>query len=794
MLRACRLLLRQPRFVLGVAATLSLGIGAAVLIFAVLNAVVLRPLPYRDPDRLAMLWTDDIKRGIHEEGVGYPTVMDWRAQSRVFEDFALCGRGDSATLSDQSEPERVELGVVSANLWSVLGVPPSLGRTFTTDEDRHSARVAVISHGFWLRRFGGTRDVIGKTFELDGRPYEVIGVMRESFHFPSRHVQAWIPVPREAPYTKIRERRETDYFKVVGRLRANRTFADAHRELNAIGQRIAAIHPPSDPDFAGYGVSVFPFNQQYVGTTLPRALWLLFGAVGLVLLVACANAAGLILARNAARAQELAVRGALGAGTADLVRQQLIEALVLASVSGILGAVLGWAALRGAVAIAGAQVPRLEEASIDPRVLLIAALASLITALVCGPVSAWRAAKVNPGDALRGGGRGMAASHRMQWWLAGAQAALAVILLTGSGLLIESLLRMQQVRPGFTVEGTVLLRVDRSWRAAGKAATPLFWQQLLERLNHLPGVQAGAIGDLMIRLNPDYAVTVEGHETVYNEQVTGDPVTPGFFEAADVRLLSGRLFAAEDFEGGPLRAAVINRTMARRFWPGEEAVGKRMKFGLAGDKKPWITVIGVVDDMRRLGLERHPVSEAFGPGFGSQMDLVVRSSPPRDTLIAEVRAAIREVDRSVPVYGVTPLQRLLSESALPRKLQTGLLAGFAALTLLLASIGLYGTLQQAVQDRRREFGLRMALGAGPVRMWRLVLARGIAVAGAGAAVGMLAAFALAQTLEALLFEVKPGDPAAVVMAPVVMVTASICAGLGPAWRAARVDPARVLEG
>jgi predicted permease len=476
------------------------------------------------------------------------------------------------------------------------------------------------------------------------------------------------------------------------------------------------------------------------------------------------------------------------------VREQLAEALVLAGIAGIAGSALGWMLLRVTIAFAAGQVPRLDEASVDTRVLLIAAGAALLTALVCGPVVAWRVAQTNPGDALRGAGRGIAASHRAQWWLAGSQAALAVVLLAGSGLLVRSLIHIQRVNPGFVAEGAVLLPVDRNWIGKGKDETPVFWRQLLARLNGMPGVKAGAVGDFFIKLNPDYAVTVEGRETVYNEQVTGDFVTPGFFEAAGVRLLSGRSFAPEDFDGGSLRLAIVNQTMARRLWAGENAVGKRLQFGPADPKEPWITVVGVVEDMRRLGLERSPICEMFGPGFGRAMDLVVRATPPRDSLIAEVRAAIKQVDSAVPVHNVVRLQGLLGESALSRKLQTGLLASFAALTLLLAAVGLHGTLQQAMLDRRREFGIRMALGAEPSGVWRLVIGRGLVVAGAGSAVGALAAFWLSRMLEALLFEVKADDPWALAFAPIMMVLTALLAGLAPAWQASRVDPARVLEG
>lgn len=789
---ALRSFLRHPRLAIGVIATLAAGIAASVLVFAVLDAVVLRPLPYRDPESLAMLWTDDVKRGIHEEGVGLPTVLDWRAQSRLFEDFAVCGRGYPVTLSDQSEPERIDAGVVSANLWSLLGVAPSLGRAFTQAEDLHGERVAVISHGFWLRRFGGKADALGREIALNGRPYRVIGVMRESFHFPAPNTQIWIPLPDVGPYANLRDAREQDYFKVVGRLRPGHTLAAAQAEMNQIGRRIAEAHPSSDPDFAGYGVSVFPFSRQYVGDTLPAALWLLFGAVGLVLMVACANAAGLLLARNAALARELAVRSVLGADAGTLVRAQLYEAILLALTAGIAGSLLGWALLRGTIAAAAGHVPRLAEATIDLRVLLFAAIAAAITAIVAGSMAATRAARINPADALRAGGRGVAASHRGQWWLVAAQAALAVVLLTGSGLLIRSLLALRQVSPGFEARGAVLAAIDRSWTPASTASTPVFWRSLLDRLNTLPGARAGAISNFLITMNPDYAVSVEGRATVYNEKVTGDRVTPQFFQAAGVRLLAGRLFNPEDYAAEGMRGMIINQSMARRFWPGENAVGKRLQFGRHDASRPWVTVIGVVEDMKRLGLESSAVCEAFGPGYSSAMELVVRADPPRPSLATEVRAVIRQVDAAVPVQSIVPLDRLLDESKLPRRLQTGLLAAFAALTLLLAAVGLFATLQQVVAGRRREFGIRLALGAQPSEVLRLVLTRGLLVAGAGATVGIAASLMLARTLEALLFGIPPYDIAALAAAPAAMLAAALAAAAVPAWRAARVEPARVL--
>lgn len=777
--------MRQPRFALGVIATLALGIAVSTFLFAFLNAVVLRPLPYRDPHELAMLWTNDVKRGIPEEGVGYPTVDDWRAQSRVFASFATCGRGGQAILGGQAEPERIEVAIVSSNLWDVLGVPPMLGRAFTHDEDMRSERVAVISHSLWTRRFGAARDALDRTIDLDGRPYRVIGVMRASFAFPNREVDAWIPLLDHSEYRQLRTRREADFLKVVARLRPGHTLAEADREMNEIGRRLTARYPSSDPDFAGYAVTVLPFARQYVGEALPRALWLLLAAVGFVLLAGCANAAGLMLARNHSRGREFAVRAALGAGVPALLREQLAESLLLASAAGMAGSLAGWWMVRAAIVLAAGEVPRLDEATFDWSVAAFAVLASMLTVLVCGPLAALAAARVAPADAMReGASRGASGSHRAQWWLAAAQAAFTVLLLAGAGLLLGHLLELRRVDPGFRAKDRLLLRVDPTGQA------PVFWRSLLARLNAMPGVQAGAIQSFVRDLNPDNTAFVEGRGLVDNEKLAGDFVTPGFFEAAGARLLRGRFFTASEADGKS-PAIIVNETMARRFWPGQDPIGKRLQWGnRRREDRPWWVVVGVIQDMRRLGFEQPAVCEAFRAGFAGSMELLVHSRLP----VTDVRAAIRAESSSAPVYRIRGLEQFLASSTLSRRLQTLLLGCFAGLALLVAAVGFYATMRQAVVSRRREFGIRLALGAGPSSVFRAVLGSGIAIAAAGAAAGTAGALALQRVMGAML----PGSSAAggwlilTSSAAFMLVIAGIACAV-PAWRAAQVDPARVLR-
>ncbi len=575
-----RMLMKKPGFTLIAVLTLALGIGATTAIFSVVNAVLLRPLPYKDADRLAMLWTENPRQGIHEEGTSYPTFLDWRAQSQRFTEMAICSRGNPVVLTSANEPERVMGEYVSANLFPLLGVKPALGRAFTPDDEQRRERVVVLSYGLWQRRFGAAPDMVGKTLEINGQNTQVIGVMPMGFYFPTKETQLWEPVTSVRYWERNLAERFTDNWRVVGRLKPDVTLRQAQTEMNAIGQRLAQAYPNADEDFAGFGVNVVPMLDQITGKNLQLALWVLLGAVAFVLLIACANVANLMLARGATREREFALRVALGAGRARLVRQLLTESLLLALAGGALGLLLAAWGVELLVRLAPSGIPRLDEINLDARVLAVALVASLLNGLLFGLLPAWKSAQTDPNVALKEGGRSAAAgSRRLRQSLVVAEFALAVVLLAGAGLLVRSFLQLQSVNPGFNSENVLLAHVSLPPSPARAGAqSEAFFQQVNERIAALPGVQAaGAIGDLFMKRNPDSSLVIEGRAPLTKQQ-TGplikETVSPGFFQALSVPLLKGRFFAA--WENRTSRVVIVNETLAKRVFPSEDPIGKRM--------------------------------------------------------------------------------------------------------------------------------------------------------------------------------------------------------------------------
>src|SRR5262245_7976691 len=510
-----RMLLKTPGFTFIAVLILALGIGANTAIFSLVKAVSLRPLPYQDSDRLAMLWTDDPKHDIHEEGVSYPNFLDWRGQNKLFTDMAICSRGYPVVLTGVDEPERVMGDLVSANLFPLLGVRPALGRAFSPDEELRRTRVVVISHGLWRRRFGAAPDAIGKTLEIDGQASQVIGVMPAGFYFPTKDTQLWETVTVARYWEYVRGERFTDTWRVVGRLKPQATFDQAQAEMTAVGKRLAQTYPTMIEDFAGFGVNVVPLSVQYTGKNLRLALWILLGAVVFVLLIACANVANLLLARGAVREREFAVRAALGAGRGRLIRQLLTESVILALVSGLLGLGLAALGVRALVALAPPDTPRMDEVTIDLGALGFTACVSLLTGLIFGLAPAWKVSRSNPNDALKEGGRGSSGGLRLRQTrglLVVVECALAVALLSSAGLMIRSFMRLHSVGPGFKPEGLLLARVSLPQSTnRTETQTAAFFRQVNEQIAALPGVHAvGAIEDFIMRRNPDGTITVEG--------------------------------------------------------------------------------------------------------------------------------------------------------------------------------------------------------------------------------------------------------------------------------------------
>src|SRR5262245_25259115 len=795
-----RMMLKTPGFTFVAVLTLALGIGANTAIFSLVKAVSLQPLPYQDSDRLAMLWTDDPKHDIHEEGVSYPNFLDWRSQNKLFTDMAICSRGNSVVLTGGDEPERVRGDLVSANLFPLLGVRPALGRTFSPDEELRRTRVVVISHGLWRRRFGAAPDAIGKTLEIDGQTSQVIGVMPADFYFSTKDTQLWEPVT-EARYSEdgVAER-FVDAWRVVGGLKPQTTFDPAQAEMNAIGQRLAQTYPITNENFMGFGVNVVPLLVQFTGKNLRLALWILFGAVVFVLLIACANVANLLLARGAAREREFAIRAALGAGRGRVIRQLLTESAALALVSGLLGLGLAALGVRALVALAPQDTPRLDEVTIDPGVLGFTACVSLLTGMLFGLAPAWKASRSNPNEALKEGGRGSSGGLRLRQTrglLVVVECAMAVALLASAGLMIRSFMRLQSVNPGFKPEGLLLARVSLPQSANRTGVqTAASFRQVIEKVASLPGVQSvGAIGNLLMRGNPDGTITVEGRPPDGAGQgageLTAENISHDLFQALAMPLLKGRYFTRQEtFDS---RVVIINETLARRFFPGEDPIGKRFKFGSPQSKNDWFGIVGVVGDLRRQRLEKQAVSEFYFPDASSDMDLLARVSTDPLALAGPVRRVIRSVDPTAAVYGVTTGASLMEKLGAGRRFQTGLLALFAMVALVLATMGIYGVMRYAVAQRTHEIGIRLALGARSVDVLRLIIGQGMRLTLIGVATGLLASFALSRVMTQLLFGVSATDPATFAGVAFALMGAALLACYLPARRATKVDPLRSLR-
>jgi predicted permease len=795
-----RMLFRTPGFTFVAVLTLALGIGANTAIFSLVNAVLLRPLPYHDPDRLAMLWTDDPKRNIREEGTSYPNFLDWRSQNQSFTDMAICSRGNPVVLTDGDEPERVMGDLVSANLFPLLGVRPALGRTFSPEDELRRARVVVLSHGLWQRRFGAAPDAIGKTLEIDGRTSQVIGVMPADFYFPSKDTQLWEPLTAAWFWERNYTERFADTWRVVGRLKPQATFDQAQVEMNAIGQRLAQTYLTPPDYFAGFGVNVVPLSVQFTGKNLRLALWVLLGAVVFVLLIACANVANLLLARGAAREREFAVRTALGASRGRLIRQLLTESALLALVSGLLGLGLAALGVRALIAFAPPDTPRLDEVTIDPGVLGFTAGVSLLTGLFFGLAPAWKVSRSNPNQALKEGGRGSSGGLRLRQTrglLVVAECALAVALLACAGLMIRSFVRLQSVDTGFKPEGMLLTRIslplslDRT-----EAQTSAFFQQVIDRIAALPGVQAaGTIGDFLMRRNPDETITIESRSPDGAGQgggeLTSDRIGYDFFQALDLPLLKGRFFTRQETIDS--HVVIINETLARRFFPGEDPIGKRFKFGGPQAENNWFEIVGVVGDLRRQRLEKQAVSEVYAPGALYNMDLLVRASSDPLALAGSVRREIKSVDSTAAVYGMTTGVQLAEKLNAGRRFQTILLALFAAIALVMAAMGIYGVMHYAAAQRTHEIGIRLALGARSADVLWLVIGQGMKLTLLGLAIGLFGAVALSRVTSQLLFGVSATDPATLAGVAFVLTAAALLACYLPARQAAKTDTLAALR-
>ena len=791
-----RTLLKNPGFTAVAAITLAVGIGANTAIFSVVNATLLRPLPYADPDRLSVVTIDRLEQG-RGFAVSKSDFLILKEQMQGFEKLAAT-TPDRLNLTGVQEPERVAALWVTADFFSILGVPPVLGRGFVADEDRPGKPpVAVVSHGLWQRHLSGDQGAIGRSITLNDQTYTVVGVMPKDFSF-LRGFDVW-PVLQLTPPT----RRPPFFYRLVGRLKPGVGEPQLRVELAAMHDRVESAWP--DPQKTGWAFEAEPLKEFITGATRP-ALLVLWAAVGCVLLIATANVANLLLSRGATREREIAVRAALGAPRRRLVRQLLTESLVLAGLGGGLGLVLALWGIDLLSALEPGTLPRMGEVRVDRGVLVFTSLLSLASGVLFGLAPALQVSRTRLNETLKEGGRAATETRgrqRLRGLLVVGQMALALMLLVAAGLMVKSFMRLQQVDPGFDSRGllTVQLSLSKA-RYPDARQQAAFYARLLERTRSLPGVQAAGVSD---SIPPDRLGILEMFD------VEGQPVPTGqslplaeevligtdYFRALGIPLLQGRPPAPQDNADAP-PVAWINETMARRYFPGGDAVGKHIRAGGFGPDDPWITIAGVAGDVKYNGLaaDRAPTiyvpyeQQAFWDG---EMHLAVRSSSGPESLIAAVRREVQALDPGLPLASVKTGEELLASAVGRPRFQALLIGIFALVALLLAAVGIYGVISYSTAQRTHEIGLRMALGARSRDVLRLVLGQGMKLALLGTGLGVIGALSLTGLMKGLLFGVSATDPLTFALIAMLLAAVAILACYIPARRATRVDPMIALR-
>ena len=793
-----RMLLQKPAFTFVVVLALAVGIGANSAIFSVVNAVLLRPLPYADPERLVMIWMDNSRINIAEDWHSFPNYTDYRDHNEVLELIAAFNNR-SFNITGSGEPERVQGAWMTTSLLPLLGVAPALGRNFSSEEEQPGKdQVVIIGHGLWQRRFGGDPNILEQTIMLNGNPRTVIGVMPEGFAFPAKDSEMWVPI---ALTQQQMAARNSIAYQVIGRIKPGVTFGQAKANLETVNRWILNQNPGQE----GYGVNPVPYHDQVVGSVRP-ALLALLGAVAFVLLIACANVANLLLSRAAARSREIAIRTALGAGRGRIIRQLLTESLLLALIGGALGLLIAFWGLNLLLAISPSDLPRLDQITIDRRVLAFTLGVSLLTGLIFGLVPALQASRPDLAESLKEGGRGSSGGlqgKRIRSGLVVFEVATALVLLICAGLMIKSFLNLQDVKMGFNPDRLLTVRLQLSGtKYREDASATNFYKQLLERVEAMPGVEsASAILTLFLSKTPNStSFTIEGRAPFApNEavEVPVDIVTPGFFKSAGIPLVGGREFTSQDGSDTP-NVVIINETMAKRFWQGEDPIGRRFMYGTPGGdgEPPWMTIVGVVGDVRRTGFDAEVRPETFlphGQAPARGMMLMVRSTSDPESLTGAVREAVRSIDSDLPVFSVKPMDALLGDMMAQRRLNMLLFAILAGVALVLAGVGIYGVIAYSVTQRTHEIGIRMALGARRSDIVKMVVKQGVALAAGGVGMGILASVLLTRLMAALLYGVSATDLVTFVAISVLLTLVAVVASFIPARRATRVDPMIALR-
>jgi putative ABC transport system permease protein len=794
---AVRKLSRTPAFTAIAAFTLALAIGATTAIFSVIDGVLLKPLPFRDP--AGVVRVTNIRDG-NRQISSVPDFIDFRSQTKSFASMSPIDN-QAMNLTGGSEPERVSAARVGASFWSLLGVTPAVGRGFAPNEDAQSAgRTVVLSDGLWKRRFGSDRKIVGKTIALDGNTYTVIGIAPATFSFPERP-DLWIPLVFSNDDLNP-EGRGAHWMGVIARLAPNVTVAQATAEMVALTKRLEQQFPESN---TGMSAAVIPMQEYLVGDVRP-ALLVMLGAVAFVLLIACANVANLLLVRAASRESEMAVRTALGAGSWRIVRQLVVESVLLAVFGGVLGTLLALWGVDLLLAMAPAGLPRIDEVSVNASVLLFTAGVTVLTGVLFGAFPALHAARSNVSGMLKDGMRGSSggvASRRARNTLVMAEMALAVVLLVGAGLLIRSFTKLLAVDPGFRAERVITFAIAAPDTKYGKySERRALVSDLIERMKRIPGAQGAAVvtGLPLTNMMMRTSAHIEGtpQERPAERKITDVAMaTPGYFTVMGIPLVSGRDFTERDGSGAPV-VAIVNEEFVKRYFPNENPVGKRIRLGWEQDTAATggnITlggeIVGVVGNVRRRGLSQEIYPETYAsymqPTFAN-FSVVVRSTSDPSTVMAAIRAQVRELDRDLPLTELRQLNELVSQSVSRPRFYTTVLGVFAAIALILAAVGIYGVISYAVSLRTRELGIRIALGATGRQVSGLVLQQGVSLALAGVVIGGAGAYWLTRLLGKLLFGVSATDPLTFLGVAALLTAIAALASFIPARKAARVDP------
>ncbi|MFL6276628.1 MAG: ABC transporter permease [Blastocatellia bacterium] len=799
------MLVKHPGFTMVAVIALALGIGANTAIFSVINTVLLRPLPFNEPERLVSVWESRPDRGIKQMPASYPNFADWRDQADVFE-YVAAYDSDSVTLTGDDNPARLVGAVISADLFPLLGAQATVGRTFSRDDDKNGAPLTVIlSHNLWKHRFNADPNIVGTVLTLNSKNYTVIGVMPAGFQFPLQNdpVELWTTYANQLTPTDgdtIAEARGAHFLQVIARLKPGVSLEQARATMDTIAARLSEKYPDSN---TGFGATVNPTHEDMVGDVRPTLL-ILMGAVGCVLLIACTNVASLLLARATTRHKEMAIRAALGASRMRVIRQLLTESVVLAMAGGGLGLLIALWGTDALVSASGDQLLRTTHIGMDVRVLAFTLLISIITGVLFGLMPAIHSSKTDLNESLKEGARGSSEGGRrmsLRGALVTLEVAIAVVLLVAAGLLIQSLWRLQRVDAGINPHNVMTFDLGVPEVKYGPQKQSEFFRQLQARLAALPGVEAASAVTPLPLSNRNMSISFE---------TEGRPLPPGqhpssayravsidYFRTMGIRLVKGRDFSERDtYNATPV--IVVNESFVEKYFPGEDPLGKRLRPGMSVDSRglQWREIIGVVGNVRHRALNRDFTPEYYIPESQIPLDsmtLVVKTAGDPRSIVSAVREEVRGMDKDLPLYNIRTMEDYLSASVAQPRLIALLLTIFAGLALLLTAIGLYGVMSYSVAQRTHEIGIRMALGARPTDVLRLVVGQGMILAGAGVAIGLGIAFVATQVMASLLFGIGAKDPLTFAAIALIIVGVALAACFVPARRATRVDPMIALR-